>query len=69
VAAAMMGLLLWLGSRWSLAGAVVLSPLAYGLGLIALGTFRQPDVAAVLRRLPWGRRRTSHTEGADQGPV
>ncbi len=63
-AAVVMGVLLWLGSRWSLAGAAALSLIVYGLTLIALGTFRQPDVAVVLYRLLWSRRWTPHANGA-----
>jgi O-antigen/teichoic acid export membrane protein len=64
VAAVMMGMSLWLGSRWTLPGAATLSVAIYGGILIALGTFRQPDVAAVLRHLPGGRRFSPYVNGA-----
>ncbi len=64
VAAVAMGMSLWLGSWWSLPGAAMLSTAIYGGVLVALGTFRQPDVAAVLRRLPGGRRFSPYVNGA-----
>lgn len=64
VAAGVMGISLWLGSRWTLPGAVVLSAAIYGGVLVTLGTFRQPDMAAVLQQLPGGWRPSSYANGA-----
>ncbi len=64
VATAAMGAVLWVGARWSLWAAVVLSAPVYALALVALGVFRQPDMAVLLRGLPWGRRGLPDANGA-----
>ncbi|MCD6291128.1 MAG: flippase, partial [Anaerolineae bacterium] len=55
VAAGVMGAVFVVVAGWSLVGSVVLGVLAYGMALVAVGLFRQPDVAALLRGLPWKR--------------
>ncbi|MCS7222267.1 MAG: oligosaccharide flippase family protein [Anaerolineae bacterium] len=64
VAAMAMGLSLWLGSRWTLLGAAMLSVAIYSGVLVILGTFRQPDMATVLRQLPSGWRPSPYANGA-----
>ncbi|HEY65113.1 MAG TPA: oligosaccharide flippase family protein [Caldilineae bacterium] len=64
LAAAAMGIVLGVGARWSLWGAAVLSLFVYALALVASGIFRQPDMAALLRQLPWRGRWVPDANGA-----
>ncbi|MDW8316630.1 MAG: flippase [Anaerolineae bacterium] len=56
-AAGAMALVTWWAARWSVWPAVALGWAAYGLALVALGAFRDPDMQRVRRALPLGRRR------------
>lgn len=56
-AAAAMALVTWWTAQWSVWLAVALGWAVYGLALVALGMFRDPDMQRVRRALPLGRRR------------
>ncbi len=53
VASAAMGLEVWLLRGWSLPLAVVMAPVLYGAGLLALRTFDQEEMAMLQKSLPW----------------
>jgi len=57
VAAAAMALVLWLLRRLTILLAIPLAAVTYFVALVAVGTFRQPDVAMVLDLLPASLKR------------
>jgi hypothetical protein len=48
---------LWLTTSWNIFLRLLLAVLVYLGLLVALGAFREPDMQAVLKLMPWGRLR------------
>ena len=57
LAAGVMAAGLWLTASWNIFLRLLLAVLVYLGLLVALGAFREPDMQAVLKLMPWGRLR------------